>query len=50
VQLTHALNEELNQVVKEICQFGDQGIEASRRITKLESLCKQHEEAITKLQ
>jgi hypothetical protein len=47
--LTRALNVELDQAVKEIRQFGDQGAEASRRITLLESLCKQHEEVIEKL-
>jgi hypothetical protein len=49
VRRTRVLNEELDQATKEICQFGDQGAEASRRITELESLCKQHEEAIAKL-
>jgi hypothetical protein len=49
VKLTHARNEELDQAAKEIRQFGDQGAEASQRITKLESLCKQHEQAIMKL-
>jgi hypothetical protein len=40
VKLTHALNKELNEAMKEICQLGDHGDEASRRITKLESPCK----------
>jgi hypothetical protein len=35
--------------MKDIRQFSDQGAKSSRRITKLESLCKQHEEAIEKL-
>jgi hypothetical protein len=39
----------LDQAAKEICQFNDQGVEANRRITELESLCKHHEEAIVKL-
>jgi hypothetical protein len=47
--LTRALNVELDQAVKEIRRFSDQGAEASRRITLLESLCKQHEEVIEKL-
>jgi hypothetical protein len=35
--------------MNDIRQFSDQGAKSSRRITKLESLCKQHEEAIKKL-
>jgi septal ring factor EnvC (AmiA/AmiB activator) len=50
VRLTHALNEELNQTTLEIHQFYNQEAEASRRIKDLESLCKQQEEAISKLQ
>jgi septal ring factor EnvC (AmiA/AmiB activator) len=49
VRLTHALNEEINQAMKEIHQFGDQREEANRRIAELESLCKQHVEAIAKV-
>jgi hypothetical protein len=49
VKLTHALNKELNKAMKDIRQLGDQGEESSQRIAELESLCKQHEEAITKL-
>jgi chromosome segregation ATPase len=49
VKLTHALNKELDQAMKDIHQFGDQGEEAGQRIIELESLYKQHEEAITKL-
>jgi hypothetical protein len=49
VKTTRALNEELNQTMKDIRQFGDQGAESSQRITELESLCKKHEEAIKKL-
>jgi hypothetical protein len=49
LKLTPTLNEELDQAMKDIRQFGNQGAESSRRITELESLCKQHEEAIEKL-
>jgi hypothetical protein len=49
VKLTHALNKELDQAMKDIHQLGDQGEEAGQRIIELESLYKQHEEAITKL-
>jgi hypothetical protein len=49
VKLTHALNEELDQAMKYICQFGDQGGESSRRITEFESLYKRHEKDIEKL-
>jgi hypothetical protein len=41
VGLTHALNEELDQAMKEIHQFGDQEAEACQRITELDSPCKQ---------
>jgi hypothetical protein len=34
VKLTRALNEELDTAMKDICQFGDQGAESSRRITE----------------
>jgi chromosome segregation ATPase len=49
LKLTPALNEELDQAMKDIRQFGNQGAEFSRRIAELESLYKQHEEAIEKL-
>jgi predicted nucleic acid-binding Zn-ribbon protein len=49
VRLTHALNEELDQAMRDIRQFGDQGAEVSRRIAELESLCMQLEEAIVEL-
>jgi hypothetical protein len=34
VKLTRALNEELDKAMKDICQFGNQGAESSRRITE----------------
>jgi hypothetical protein len=40
LKLTPTLNEELDQAMKDIRQFGNQGAESSRRITELESLCK----------
>jgi hypothetical protein len=43
------MNEELDQAMKDIRQFGDKGAEGNRRITELESRCMQHEEAIMKL-
>jgi hypothetical protein len=49
VKLTHALNEELHQAMKDIHQRGDHGEEASQRITELESLYKQQEETIMNL-
>jgi hypothetical protein len=49
VKLTHALNKELDQSMKDIYQLSNQGAKASRRITELESLYKKHEEAIVKL-
>jgi hypothetical protein len=49
VKLTHALNKELEQAMKDIHQFCDQGAKASQRIIELEYLYKQHEEAIAKL-
>ena len=49
VKLTSALTKDLDEAVKEVRQLGDYGEEASRRITELEALCKQHEEAAKKL-
>jgi DNA repair ATPase RecN len=49
VKLTRALNEELDQAMKDIHQFSDQEVEASRRITELDTLCKKHGEAVEKL-
>jgi hypothetical protein len=49
VKLTCALNEELDQAMKDIHQLGNQGEESRQRITELESLSKQCEEAIVKL-
>jgi hypothetical protein len=49
VKLTCALNEELDQAMKDIHQLGNQGEESKQRITELESLSKQCEEAIVKL-
>jgi hypothetical protein len=43
VKLTCALNQELDEAMKETRQLGDHGEEASRRITELEALCKQKE-------
>jgi hypothetical protein len=48
VKLTHALVRDLDEVVKEIKQLGEHGEEASRKITELEALCKQHAEAAQK--
>jgi hypothetical protein len=45
VKLTHALNQELDEALKQIRQLCNHGEEASDRIIELESLCKQHEEA-----
>jgi predicted RNase H-like nuclease (RuvC/YqgF family) len=49
VKLTHALNEELDQAMKDIRQFDDREAEASWRITELETLHKKHGEAVEKL-
>jgi peptidoglycan hydrolase CwlO-like protein len=49
VKLTRALNEELDQAMKDIHLFGNQGAESNQSITELESLFKQHEDAIKKL-
>jgi DNA repair exonuclease SbcCD ATPase subunit len=49
VKLTRYFNKELEEAMKDIRQLGDHGEEASQRITKLESLCKQNKEAIEKL-
>jgi hypothetical protein len=49
VKLTRALTWDLEEVVKEIWQLGDHGEEASRRITEVEALCKQKEDAAKKL-
>jgi hypothetical protein len=45
VKLTRALNQELDEAMKEIRHLDDLGEEASQRISEMESLCKQHEEA-----
>jgi hypothetical protein len=49
VKLTRALNKELDQAMKDICQFDDQEVEVSQRIIELVSLCKKHEKVIEKL-
>jgi hypothetical protein len=49
VKLTHALNQDLDEAVKDIRQLAGHGEEASWRITELEALCNQHEEATQKL-
>jgi DNA repair ATPase RecN len=49
VKLTRALNEELDQAMKDIHQFSDQEVEVSRRITELDTLCKKHGEVVEKL-
>jgi hypothetical protein len=49
VKLTHALNQDLDEAVKDIQQLAGHGEEASWRITELEALCNQHEEATQKL-
>jgi hypothetical protein len=45
VKLTRALVRDLDKVVREIQHLGNHGEEASRKITELESLCKQKEDA-----
>jgi hypothetical protein len=50
VKLTRSLNEELDQAMKDIRQFGNQGAESSRRITELESLCKKLKKENTTLE
>jgi hypothetical protein len=45
----HNSHEELDQAMKDIRRFGDQGAETNWRIAELESLYRQHEEAIAKL-
>jgi seryl-tRNA synthetase len=49
VKLTRALVRDLDEVVKEIKQLGKHGEEASRKITELEALCKQKDDATKKL-
>jgi hypothetical protein len=49
VKLTRALVWDLDEVIKEIKQLGEHGQEASQKITKLEALCKQKEDAAKKL-
>jgi HPt (histidine-containing phosphotransfer) domain-containing protein len=49
VKLTQALTKDLDEAVKEIHQLVNHGEEASRRITELEALCMQHEDAAKKL-
>jgi hypothetical protein len=45
VKLTRALVQDLDEAVMEIKQLGKHGEEDSRKITKLEALCRQHVEA-----
>jgi Fic family protein len=49
VNLTRALVWDLDEAVKEIRQLGEHGEEASQKITELEALCKQKEDAAKKL-
>jgi DNA repair ATPase RecN len=49
VKLNYALNQDLDEAMKEIRQVGNHVEEVSQRITKLEALCKQHEEAAQRL-
>jgi hypothetical protein len=42
VKLTRALVRDLDEAIKEIKQLGEDGEEASQKITELEALCKQH--------
>jgi septal ring factor EnvC (AmiA/AmiB activator) len=49
VKLTRALFLDLDEAVKEIQQLGNHGEEASQKITELETLCKQKEDAAKKL-
>jgi hypothetical protein len=46
VKLARALNKELDQAMKDICQFDDQEAEVSQRIKELVSLFKKHEKVI----
>jgi hypothetical protein len=49
VKLIGALNQGLDEAMKEICQLGNHGEEANRSITELETLYKQDGEAVEKL-
>jgi hypothetical protein len=50
VKLTYALVRDLDEAVKEVQQVGNHGEEASRKITELEAMCKQKEDATMKLE
>jgi hypothetical protein len=49
VKLIGALNQGLDEAMKEICQLSNHGEEANRSITELETLYKQDGEAVEKL-
>jgi hypothetical protein len=49
VKLTRALVRDLDEDINEIRQLGEHGEEASRKVTELEALCKQHVEAAQKV-
>jgi predicted nuclease with TOPRIM domain len=49
VKPTHALVQDLDEVVKEVKLLSEHGEEASRKITELEALCKKYAEDTRKL-
>jgi predicted nuclease with TOPRIM domain len=49
VKLTHALVQDLDEVVKEVKLLGEHGEEASQKIMELEALCKRIREDAQKL-
>jgi predicted nuclease with TOPRIM domain len=49
VKLTHALIQDLNEVVKEVKLLGEHEEESSQKITELEALCKRLREDAQKL-
>jgi predicted nuclease with TOPRIM domain len=49
VKLTHALIQDLNEVVKEVKLLGEHEDESSQKITELEALCKRLREDAQKL-